>query len=214
MDSYEAQLLVKALDWLGTFVFALSGGLLGVRKRFDLFGVLLLACVAAMAGGVLRDVLIGALPPAAVTGTHYLLIALLGGVITFYWYPHVASLKRQTLLFDAVGLGLFAVVGAQKAMTYGVSPLMSAIMGMLTGIGGGVLRDLLAGERPAILRSELYALAALAGSALVAFGNVLRIPSQFTMLLGALTCILLRLLAIQRGWRAPIARWYEPKGPD
>lgn len=207
MHSAAVQHLVDILDWLGTFVFALSGGLLGVQKRFDLFGVLVLACVAAVAGGVLRDVLIGAVPPAAIGDTRYLIIALAGGLITFYWYPHVASLKQQALLFDAVGLGLFAVVGAQKAMVYGINPLMVAIMGMLTGIGGGVMRDLLAGDVPFVLRSDLYALAALAAGAIVATGNALAVPSSISMLVGALVCILLRLLAIYRGWRAPVADW-------
>lgn len=214
MQSAEVQPLVMALDWLGTFVFALSGGLLGVQKRFDLFGVLMLACVAAVAGGVIRDLLIGAVPPASIGDARYLLIALAGGLITFYWYPHVESLRQQALLFDAIGLGLFAVVGAQKAMDYGVSPLVAAILGMLTGIGGGVLRDLLAGNVPSVLRGELYALAALAAGAIVATGNVLRFPPSVSMLVGGVVCIVLRCLAINRGWRAPVADWLAPHDPE
>jgi uncharacterized membrane protein YeiH len=210
----DVQPLVVALDWLGTFVFALSGGLLGVQKRFDLFGVLVLAGVAAIAGGVIRDLLIGAVPPAAVGDWRYLLIALAGGIITFYWYPHVQSRRRQALLFDAIGLGLFAVVGAQKAMDFGINPLMAAIMGMLTGIGGGVLRDLLAGEVPYVLRSELYALAALAAGGVVAIGNLLEFPPSVLMLVGGVVCILLRFLAINRGWRAPVANWHSPSDPE
>jgi len=106
----------EILDWVGTIAFALSGGLLGVRKQFDLFGVLFLSFVVAVAGGVMRDVFIGALPPAAILEIHYFLIAVGAGLVTFYWYPRVASMQHQILLFDAVGLGLFAVIRTQKAI--------------------------------------------------------------------------------------------------
>jgi uncharacterized membrane protein YeiH len=211
-NAFLQNLTTEALDWGGTFVFALSGGLLGVQKRFDLFGVLFLSFVVAVAGGMMRDVLIGAVPPAAVREVHYFLIAIAGGLTTFYWYPKVASLQRQTLLFDAVGLGLFAVVGAQKAIDHGIHPLMVAIMGMLTGIGGGMTRDLLAGDVPFVLRSDLYAVAALAAGAIVAIGHVLGAPPLYPMLLGAAVCIFMRLMAIYRGWRAPMARWGGGEG--
>ena len=126
-------LTAAILDWAGTLAFALSGGLLAVRKQFDLFGVLFLSFVAAVTGGIMRDVLIGAVPPAAITQIHYSLIALSGGLITFFWYPGVASRQRQILVLDAVGLGLFAVVGAQKAIEHGVNPWMASPLGMLSG---------------------------------------------------------------------------------
>ena len=203
--------MVEALDWIGTFVFALSGGLLGVQKRFDLFGVLFLSFVVAVAGGIIRDVLIGAVPPAGMSEIHYFLIAITGGLITFYCYPRVASRHRQMLLLDAVGLGLFAVIGAAKALDYGIHPLMAAIMGMLTGIGGGMMRDLLAGEVPFVLRSDIYAVAALAAGAIVALGQVLGMPRLYPMLVGAAVCILLRIMAIYRGWRAPISASAPPE---
>jgi uncharacterized membrane protein YeiH len=197
--------IIAVLDWIGTLVFALSGGLLGVRKEFDLFGVLFLSFVVAVAGGIIRDVLIGAVPPVAITEIHYFLIAICGGVVTFYWYPRVASLRHQILLFDAVGLGLFAVTGAQKAIEHGINPLMAALLGMLTGIGGGMTRDVLAGDTPFVLRSELYAVAALAGGAIVSSGYAIGLPPSYSMLLGAGVCIFLRVMAIYCGWRAPVA---------
>ncbi len=197
---------ISVLDWVGTLVFAFSGGLLGVRKKFDLFGVLFLSFVVAVTGGIMRDVLIGALPPAAITGIHYFLIAICGGLITFYWYPKVTSLQRQILLFDALGLGLFAVTGAQKAIDHGIHPLMAALMGMLTGIGGGMTRDVLAGEIPFVLRSDIYAVAALAGALIVAAGHAIGVQSFYSMLLGAAVCVFIRLMAIYRGWRAPVAK--------
>jgi uncharacterized membrane protein YeiH len=180
--------------------------LLGVRKRFDLFGVLFLSFVVAVMGGMIRDVLIGALPPTAVTEIHYFLIAIGGGLITFYWSPRLMSLQHQISLFDAVGLGLFAVVGTQKAIEHGINPLMAAVMGMLTGIGGGMTRDVLAGDTPVVLRSDLYALAALAGGGVVSAGQFVGVPPFYCMLLGASVCIFLRLMAIYRGWRAPLPR--------
>jgi len=197
---------VTALEWVGTFVFALSGGLLGVQKKFDLFGVLFLSFVVAVAGGMMRDLLIGAVPPVAIREIHYFLIAIAGGLATFFWYPKVSSRQRQLQRFDALGLALFAVTGTQKAVEYGINPLMAAILGMLTGIGGGMVRDLLAGEVPFVLRSDLYAIAALAAGAVVAVGHIVDAPPLYPMLLGAAVCILLRLMAIYRGWRAPVAR--------
>jgi uncharacterized membrane protein YeiH len=198
---------VAVLDSIGTLAFALSGAILGVKKRFDLFGVLFLSFVVAVAGGMMRDVLIGALPPAAITEIHYFMIAVIGGLMTFYFYPRIISLQHEILLLDAVGLALFAVVGAEKALAYGVNPLMSALLGMLTGIGGGMTRDVLAGEIPFVLRADIYAVAALGGGAVVSLGNATGVPPTHTMLLGAALCICIRLLAIYRGWRAPVARW-------
>ena len=199
--------LTNVLDWIGTLVFAFSGALVGVQKRFDLFGVLFLAFVVAVVGGMARDVLLGAVPPVAITHLHYFLIATAGGLIIFWWYPRVAALQRPILLFDAVGLSLFAVTGAQKALDYGINPVMAAILGMITGIGGGMTRDVLAGDVPFVLRGDLYALAALAAGATVALGHALGIAPLAPMLLGGAICVFLRLMAIYRGWRAPVARW-------
>lgn len=211
MSSVFLSNLMEVSDWVGTFAFALSGGLLGVKKRFDLFGVLFLSFVVSVAGGMARDVLIGAVPPVAITEIHYFLIAIGGGLVTFYLYPKVASLERPILIFDAAGLSLFAVVGAQKAINHGIHPLMAAILGMLTGIGGGIARDVLAGDTPFVLRSDLYAVAALAGAAIVSIGHAVHAPEVYPMVLGAMLCIFLRLMAIYRRWRAPVARW---GGPD
>jgi uncharacterized membrane protein YeiH len=202
---------VHVLDWVGTLAFAISGGLLGVKKRFDLFGILFLSFVVAVVGGLLRDVLIGAVPPAAFSEIHYFAIAVSGGLITFFWAHNVAAYQRQIQLLDAIGLGLFAVVGSQKALDFGIHPVMAAVMGMVTGIGGGMTRDVLAGEIPFVLRSDLYAVAALAGGAVVAVGNELGIARITCMLVGAVVCILLRLLAIYRGWRVPGAPEPPPR---
>jgi uncharacterized membrane protein YeiH len=161
---------------------------------------------------MIRDVLIGALPPVAITNVHYFGIAVIGGLMTFYWYPKVASLQRQILLLDAVGLSLFAVIGAQKALDHGINPVMAAILGMLTGIGGGMTRDVLAGNVPFVLKGDLYAVAALTGGAIVSISAVMGAQPTYPMLLGAAVCIFLRLMAIYHGWRAPVAQWSGDKG--
>ena len=198
--------VVKILEWVGALVFALSGGLLGVKKQFDLFGVLFLSFVVSVAGGIMRDVLIGAVPPAAITEIEYFAIAIGGGLLTFFWASRVTRYHRMILLLDAVGLGLFAVLGTAKAIAHDIHPVMAAVMGMLTSIGGGMTRDVLAGDVPFVLRGELYAVAALAGGAVVSIGHALDVPPTYAMLAGASACIFLRLMAIYRGWRAPVAR--------
>jgi uncharacterized membrane protein YeiH len=197
--------LLLVLDLVGTFVFALSGATAGIRRRVDLFGVLVLSFAAANAGGMTRDVLIGAVPPAAITDWRYLAVSLLAGLITFYWNADVSRLQSAVLIFDAMGLATFAVSGAQKALVHGLEPVMAALLGMLTGIGGGMLRDVLLAEIPTVLRAEIYATAALAGAAVVVAGNLLALPSVPVAIAGATLCFALRMVAIRRGWHLPTA---------
>ncbi|MGH7117841.1 MAG: trimeric intracellular cation channel family protein [Acetobacteraceae bacterium] len=196
---------VHILDLGGTFVFAISGALAAVNRRLDIFGILVLSFVAGNAGGITRDVLIGAVPPAALSDERYLLVSVLAGLITFFSYAGVSKLHTPVLLFDAVGLAFFAVAGAEKAIQFGLSPVMSALLGMLTGIGGGMMRDVLLSEIPQVLRSDLYAVAALAGAALVVIGHVFGIPYGVSALVGGVLCFVLRYMAIWHGWHLPIA---------
>jgi uncharacterized membrane protein YeiH len=200
------QMLLTSLDLLGTFVFALSGAAAGVRHRVDLFGVLVLAFVAAVAGGLTRDVLIGAVPPAAISDWKYLAVSFAAALAIFYRHGAFDRLQSLVLLFDAMGLALFAVVGTQKALQHGMDPVMAALLGMIAGIGGGMARDLLLAQVPAVLRSELYATAALAGAAIVVIGHVLELPSVPAAIAGALLCFGLRLGAIRLGWRLPVVQ--------
>ena len=198
--------LVVVIDITGTFAFALSGAAAGVKRELDVFGVLVLSFCAATAGGIARDVLIGAVPPAALSDWRYLATALLAGAITFRWYPTISRMRNPVQLFDAAGLALFAVSGAQKALSYGLPPIMAALLGMLTGIGGGVARDILLSEVPSVLRADLYAVAALVGAAVVVSGGLLDMPSAVTVFLGAASCFVLRLAAIRFHLRLPVAR--------
>lgn len=208
------QTLLLALDLLGTFVFALSGAMAGVRRRLDLFGVLVLSFAAGNAGGIARDLLIGAVPPATIRDWRYLAVSLGAGVLTFRWYSTIDRLQEPVLVFDGAGLALFAVTGTQKALAFGLGPVMAALLGMLTGIGGGMARDILLAEVPTVLRADLYAIAALAGATVVVGGEWLSPASPVVTIAGAVLCFGLRLLAIRRGWHLPIARFRAGRRPE
>lgn len=196
---------VKVLDLGGTFVFAISGAVAAVNRRLDIFGILVLSFVAGNFGGIGRDVLIGAVPPAALTDGRYLLVSVLAGLITFFSYAGIDRLRNPVLWFDAVGLAFFAVAGAQKAIGFGLNPVMAALLGMLTGIGGGMTRDILLTEIPQVLRSDLYAVAALAASSVVVIGDMLDLPYGASALTGGALCFGLRFMAIKHGWHLPVA---------
>jgi uncharacterized membrane protein YeiH len=196
------------LEFVGTFVFALSGAAAGIKHRLDLFGVLVVSCATATAGGISRDVLIGAVPPVALRDWRYLGIAVLAGLLVFFSAPRPERqqrLRNLVLTFDAAGLALFAVSGTQTALGYGLNPVMAALLGMLTGIGGGMLRDVLVSDIPAVLHSDLYAVAALAGAIGVVAGDLLNAPPAASALAGAAVCFGMRIMALWRGWRLPTA---------
>ncbi len=197
--------LLMVLDLGGTFVFAISGAVAAVKHRLDIFGIMVLAFAAGNAGGITRDLLIGATPPAAVADWKYLGVSVLAGFVVFFWYPLLARLRNPVLWFDAIGLASFAVAGAQKALVYGLNPVMAALLGMLTGIGGGMVRDVLVNQIPAVLRADLYALAALAGAAVAVGGQRLALPPVPTAIIGGLLCFALRYMAIEHGWHLPAA---------
>ena len=204
--------LLMAFDLGGTFVFALSGATAGVKHRLDLFGVLVLSFAAGNSGGIARDVMIGAAPPAAIGDWRYIAVSILAGLITFYWYRIINRLNSPVLVFDAAGLALFAVSGASKALAFDAGPVGAMLLGMLTGIGGGIVRDVLVREIPTVLRTELYAVAALIGAAVVVIGRMLHVPPFAAALAGAVLCFGLRFMAMRRGWQLPIAR--SPKQSD
>ena len=198
--------LLLVLDLFGTFVFALSGALVAVRRGLDLFGVLVLSFAASSAGGITRDLLIGATPPAAIEDWRYLGVSMLAGLLTFFRHADIERMRNPMQLSDAAGLALFAVAGAQKALAFDLPPGMAALLGMLTGIGGGMLRDVLVSDIPAVLRADLYAVAALAGAAIVVLGDMLHMPPTATTLFGAGLCFGLRFMAIRYGWKLPVAK--------
>ena len=201
--SAAVKMLVLALDLVGTFVFALSGAFAAARHRLDFFGIMVVSFAAGNFGGITRDLLIGAVPPAAISDWRYLAASLVAGVLTFFCYSYLERLRSTVLVFDAAGLALFAVSGTQKALSFGLNPVMAALLGMMTGIGGGIMRDVLVNEVPTVLRSEIYAVAALAGAAVVVAGHMLLLPSAPVAVAGSFLCFGIRMLAILRSWQLP-----------
>ena len=195
-----------ALDLSGCFVFALSGGLAAVRARLDVFGVLVVGTVTAIGGGILRDVLVGLAPPNALRHWPYLAVPAAAAGLVFVWHPAVTRLRRPIVVLDAAGLGLFTVTGTRAALDHGLGWAGAIAVGLLTGIGGGVLRDVLLREIPLVLRrGEIYALAAAVGAALVVIGWELGWPAGWEAL-GAVVVFGLRLLAVWRHWVAPMPK--------
>jgi len=201
----EPSTILVVFDLAGIFVFAIAGALVAVRKGLDVFGVLVLAGATGLGGGVLRDVLIGAIPPTALTDWRYLVAPVVAGLLTFRFHPALGRMERSVNLLDACGLGLFCVTGALKALDYDLGVLPAALMGMVTGIGGGMLRDVLASRVPVVFRGELYAIPALAGAVVVVAGTRADLPVLAVALAGGALCTGWRLLAIWRHWQAPVA---------
>jgi uncharacterized membrane protein YeiH len=197
--------LVLVLDLCGTFVFALSGAAAGVKQKLDVFGVLVLSFVAANFGGIIRDLLIGAVPPPGIADWRYIAVPLLAGLATFYWGSIIDRLHDSVQIFDAAGLALFAVSGAEKALNFHLGPVTAVVLGMLTGIGGGMVRDILAARVPTVLCGDVYAVAALAGAAVVVVGRLVQLPSTAVTIAGAILCFAIRFFAIRRSWQLPVA---------
>ncbi len=197
---------VALLELAGTFAFAISGGMVAVRHRLDLFGVLVLSFATATAGGMMRDLLLGATPPASLVDWRYLAASVLAGLLTFFRHSAVERMRNPVQLFDAVGLGLFAVLGAGKALAAGLGPVGAVMLGVVSGVGGSIARDVLVAQIPhVLLPRELYAVAALAGAAVVVGGDAVGLPAAPAAVAGAVLCFTWRWMAIRRGWRLPVA---------
>ena len=200
----------QTLDLIGIFVFALSGGLLAVRKNLDIFGIAVLAEATALGGGLIRDVIIGAVPPAAFENRGYFLTPLVAALVVFFLHPEVARINNAVQTLDALGLGLFCVTGTAKAHDYGLGAVASVALGVLTAAGGGVARDLLVSEVPSLLRWDrsLYAVPALVGAIITAVLIAVHHLGALTGAGAALVAFTVRMLALRYEWRAPRA-WHR-----
>jgi uncharacterized membrane protein YeiH len=194
--------VLHALDLLGTFAFALSGALLAARKGMDVFGVIVLAIAAGLGGGIARDVLIGATPPFAITHWSVLATAAVAGLVGFVSPRAIARARRTVLVVDAAGLGVFAVAGTAKALDHGVPAVGAVVIGVVTAVGGGIARDLLAGDVPVILHSEIYATPAAIAALLVAAVS----RSAAMEIAAAVLATAIRLAALRFRWSAPRPR--------
>jgi uncharacterized membrane protein YeiH len=210
VEGFDATLILW-LNLVGTFVFGLSGGLAAVRARLDVFGVTVLAGVVGLAGGIARDLLIGA-PPATFRDWRYLAAVGAAAVVCFFAGTALERVQRSVLVFDAMGLAVFCVTGASKALGYHLGPVQAVILGAITGIGGGMLRDVLLREVPTVLRHELYAIPALVGAAVVAIAHVAGSTSAVFAVIGAVLCFALRLVGLHYRIDAP-SPLIEPRDP-
>lgn len=192
-------------DLAGVAVFAASGASAGVAKRLDLFGVVFVGFVAALGGGIFRDLAINEVPPLAFADWRYATTAVVTAAAVFWLHPQLARLRTTVLVLDAAGLGLFTVAGTLKALSVDVPPVGACLIGMLTGIGGGLGRDLLTGEIPVVLRREIYAVAALAGAVVVAGLDYAGVTGPVALVGAAVLVFVLRLVALRRSWSAPVA---------
>jgi uncharacterized membrane protein YeiH len=196
--------LLIVFDLVGTLVFALEGAMRAIRGDLDFLGLLVLAFVTAVGGGIIRDLLIGATPPAAIRDWRYFGIAILGAASVSFSYQWVQAIPDQLVIaLDAAGLGLFAVAGVEKALDYKMHPLMAVVMGGITGVGGGTVRDLLLAQVPSVLRKDVYASAALAGGVVMVLLLKVKVPRAVAMLAGGSACFALRMVSVARGWNLP-----------
>jgi uncharacterized membrane protein YeiH len=194
--------LILWLNLVGTFVFGLSGGVAAVRARLDVFGVVTLAAVVALAGGIIRDLLIGT-PPETFRDWRYLAAVGCAGVVCFFFGSRLDRIWRGVLVFDAMGLAVFCVGGASKATAFGLGPAQAVILGAITGIGGGMVRDVLLRETPTVLRQELYAIPALLGAGVVVGAHAAGSVNPALPILGAGVCFATRMAGLYYGVDAP-----------
>lgn len=202
MLTFDANLQL-ALDLVGVFAFALSGGLVAVKKRLDLFGVLVLAGAAALGGGVMRDVLIGHIPPVGLSDWRLISTAAVAGLVTFFFHPGVARISRVVRVLDAAGLAVFAIGGSLKALAAGMDPFTSVLVGGITAVGGGMVRDVLAGQVPEVLRREMYALPALLGSVLIVSAHHVDLINPFVIWACVALVFTVRMVAVVLDVHAP-----------
>jgi uncharacterized membrane protein YeiH len=204
--------LILWLNLVGTFVFGISGGLAAVRARLDLFGVLVLSAVVGLAGGITRDLLIGT-PPATFRDWRYLAAVGAAGVVCFFARGTVERVEHKVLFFDAIGLAVFCVTGASKALDFHLGPVQAVLLGAITGIGGGMLRDVLLREVPIVLRRELYAIPALLGAAVVVGAQEAGTTSPVWPVVGAAVCLATRLAGLHYELNIPTAPPKRDKRP-
>jgi uncharacterized membrane protein YeiH len=201
---YNSTELLFTLDVAGTFVFAVEGAMAAIRGNLDFLGLMVLSFATALGGGVIRDLLIGAVPPGSIRDWRYSVVAFTGGAVVFFLHHFVQEIPTQLLIdVDAAGLALFAVAGTQKALNYGIHPFMAILMGTITGVGGGTVRDILLAQIPTVLRADVYATAAMAGAAVMILGRKLGLSPAVTAILGGVVCFVLRVVSVWQHWNLP-----------
>lgn len=194
--------LISFIDYFGTFVFAISGILAAVERKFDLFGAIILGLVTAVGGGTLRDVLIGSTPVAWMQNNIYIYLIVAGIPVCYFFADTIKKWRKGIFIFDTIGIGLFTILGLQKTLAIGLSPIVAIMMGIVSAVFGGVIRDVLSNQVPLIFRKEIYASACLAG-ALVFLGLNYFTSEAIATIFSISTVIIIRILAIRKHWSLP-----------
>ena len=204
--SKEINKLLFAVDLAGTLLFAIEGATAAIAGNLDLLGIMVLAFATALAGGIIRDLLIGATPPASLRDWRYAAMAFTGGAIVFFLHRYVLGIPGPVMIvLDAAALSLFAIAGTEKALLFNIHPFIAILLGGMTAVGGGTLRDILLAHVPSVLRAEVYATAALLGSAMMIVGRKLRLSATQAAILGGVFCFLLRVVSVWQHWNLPKA---------
>lgn len=201
---FHSATLLLAIDLIGTLVFAVEGASAAVQANLDILGLMVLAFATALGGGIIRDVLIGAIPPNSIRDWRYPATAFLGGTVVFLQSSFINRVPVSLVItLDAAGLALFAVAGAAKALDYKIHPFLAMLMGGITGVGGGTIRDVLLARVPSVLRSDVYAAAALAGAAAMILALKLKLRPAIATTIGIAVCFALRMIAVHLHWNLP-----------
>lgn len=202
--TFHSAALLLTIDLIGTFVFAVEGAMAAVQGNLDILGVLVLAFATALGGGIIRDVLIGAVPPNSIRDWRYPAVAFAGGAVVFFQNSFVDKVPEGLIItLDAAGLALFAVAGAAKALDFNIHPFLATLMGGITGVGGGTIRDVLLARIPSVLHSDVYAAAALAGAAAMILALRLKMRPAVATAIGIAVCFTLRMVAVHEHWNLP-----------
>ncbi|HTZ90260.1 MAG TPA: trimeric intracellular cation channel family protein [Alloacidobacterium sp.] len=204
--TFHSANLLLAIDLIGTLVFAVEGAMAAVQGNLDILGLMVLAFATALGGGIIRDVLIGAVPPNSIRDWRYPAVAFAGGAVVFFQNSFVNKVPESLIVtLDAAGLALFAVAGAAKALDYNIHPFLATLMGGITGVGGGTIRDVLLARIPSVLHSDVYAAAALAGAAAMILSLKVKIRPAVATAVGFAVCFVLRMIAVHQHWNLPKA---------
>lgn len=206
LETARPERLLFVADIAGTMVFAVEGAMAAVNANLDLIGIMTLAFCTALGGGIIRDVLLGALPPASLRDWRYPTIVLSVAVLVFFLHRDVRVIPVPYIqVLDAAGLSIFAIAGTEKAMVYNMNPLVAALLGTITGVGGGTIRDVLVNQVPNVLRFEVYATAALVGSICMIAATKIRVPPTWAATFGGVVCFVLRVVSLWKHWNVPRA---------
>jgi len=199
--------VIYALDLIGTFVFAISGTLSAANKKLDLFGAFFTGFITAIGGGTLRDLILGNFPVAWVSDLNYLLVITLGVIATFLFKGMIMQLKRTLFLFDTIGIGVFTIIGIEKAISLSIHPILAVIMGLFSAVMGGVIRDTLCNDIPLIFRKEIYAVACILGGLLFLFLKYLEIDPTVNLFVTVICIIVFRLICIRYKLSLPVMKY-------